>query len=57
MLLLYKDHGWSRKKSVSRDKSIDTVVTKKIVIEQEPPERMTRRRTAKVLNSSKTGFD
>ena len=57
MLLLYKDHGWSRKKSCSRDKSIDTVVSKKIVIEPKASKARQTRRTYKILNESKNGFD
>jgi hypothetical protein len=57
MLSLYKDNGWQRKKSASRDKSVDTVVSKKIVIKEKVPVPMKTRRTLKVLNEAKNGFD
>jgi hypothetical protein len=57
MLSLYKDHGWNRKRSISRDKSIDTVISKKIIIEEKVSEARQTRQTMKVLNESKNGFD
>ena len=57
MLLFYKDNGWTRKKSISRDKSLDTKSVKTIAIEEEPPKRMGTRKSVKVLNKSKNGFD
>jgi hypothetical protein len=33
LLSLYKDHGWNRKRIISRDKSIDTTTRKKVIIE------------------------
>lgn len=57
MLRENRVHGWCRKKSYSRDKSIDTAISKKVIIEEEPPKRMVTRRTMKVLNKFKSGFD
>ena len=57
MLLFYRGSGWQRKKSCSRDKSLDTKSVKTVSIEEEPPKRMETRRSIKVMNQSKTGFD
>ena len=57
MLLLYQDHGWTRKKSLSRDKSIDTMTSKKVIIEPREFDARQTRRTYKILNESKNGFD
>ena len=57
MLLLYKDHGWNRKRSLSRDKSLDSKSVKTLEFEKEPTEPMKTRKTMKVLNEAKNGFD
>jgi hypothetical protein len=57
MLLSYKDNGWNRKRSISRDKSIDTTTSKKVIIEPKVFDARQTRRTMKVLNESKNGFD
>ena len=57
MLLFYKGSGWKRKTSLSRDQSLDSKSVKTIAIKEEPPKRMGTRKSVKVLNHSKNGFD
>ena len=57
LLSLYKDHGWNRKRIISRDKSIDTTTRKKVIIEPKASQTRKTRRTMKVLNESKNAFD
>jgi hypothetical protein len=57
MLKETKCHGWLRKKSCSRDTSLDIKQEKKIVIEEKVAVGIKTRRMVKVLNEAKNGFD